>query len=143
MKKLSFPVALIVIALLMSWMLFSIIVLKVEPHMPLLAGIVGTGLLGLLLGMKWESIEKGLLDSITTGLKPILILFIVGMMIAVWMQSGTVPTLLYGGLQFIQPEWFLISALLVTIIVSSFTGSSFTTIGTIGIAMMGIGAAMD
>ena len=143
MKKLSFPVALIVIALLMSWMLFSIIVLKVEPHMPLLAGIVGTGILGLLLGMKWESIEKGLLESITTGLKPILILFIVGMMIAVWMQSGTVPTLLYGGLQFIQPEWFLISALLVTIIVSSFTGSSFTTIGTIGIAMMGIGTAME
>lgn len=110
--------------------------------MPLLAGIVGMGLLGLLLGMKWERIEKGLLESITTGLKPILILFIVGMMISVWMQSGTVPTLLYGGLQFIQPEWFLISALIVTIIVSSFTGSSFTTIGTIGIAMMGIGSAM-
>lgn len=126
----------------MSWMLFSIIVLKVEPHMPLLAGIVGMGILGLLLGMKWETIEKGLLESITTGLKPILILFIVGMMISVWMQSGTVPTLLYGGLQFIQPEWFLISALIVTIIVSSFTGSSFTTIGTIGIAMMGIGSAM-
>ncbi|MBN8208280.1 Na+/H+ antiporter NhaC [Bacillus sp. NTK071] len=134
--------ALTVIALLMSWMLFSIIILKVEPHMPLLAGIVGMGLLGLLLGMKWERIEKGLLESITTGLKPILILFIVGMMISVWMQSGTVPTLLYGGLQFIQPEWFLISALIVTIIVSSFTGSSFTTIGTIGIAMMGIGSAM-
>ncbi|TKD70399.1 Na+/H+ antiporter NhaC [Pseudalkalibacillus hwajinpoensis] len=134
--------ALTVIALLMSWMLFSIIVLKVEPHMPLLAGIVGMGILGLLLGMKWETIEKGLLESITTGLKPILILFIVGMMISVWMQSGTVPTLLYGGLQFIQPEWFLISALIVTIIVSSFTGSSFTTIGTIGIAMMGIGSAM-
>ncbi|WP_286170614.1 Na+/H+ antiporter NhaC [Bacillus sp. NTK071] len=142
MKKLSFSMALTVIALLMSWMLFSIIILKVEPHMPLLAGIVGMGLLGLLLGMKWERIEKGLLESITTGLKPILILFIVGMMISVWMQSGTVPTLLYGGLQFIQPEWFLISALIVTIIVSSFTGSSFTTIGTIGIAMMGIGSAM-
>lgn len=142
MKKLSFSMALIVIALLMSWMLFSIIVLKVEPHMPLLAGIVGMGLLGLVLGMKWETIEKGLLESITTGLKPILILFIVGMMVSVWMQSGTVPTLLYGGLQFIQPEWFLISALIVTIIVSSFTGSSFTTIGTIGIAMMGIGSAM-
>ncbi|MDP4550256.1 Na+/H+ antiporter NhaC [Alkalihalobacillus macyae] len=142
MKKLSFSMALTVIALLMSWMLFSIIVLKVEPHMPLLAGIVGMGILGLALGMKWETIEKGLLESITTGLKPILILFIVGMMISVWMQSGTVPTLLYGGLQFIQPEWFLISALIVTIIVSSFTGSSFTTIGTIGIAMMGIGSAM-
>ncbi|WP_347549606.1 Na+/H+ antiporter NhaC [Pseudalkalibacillus hwajinpoensis] len=142
MKRISFPMALTVIALLMSWMLFSIIVLKVEPHMPLLAGIVGTGLLGLALGIKWDVIEKGLLDSITTGLKPILILFIVGMMIAVWMQSGTVPTLLYGGLQFIKPEWFLISALVVTIIVSSFTGSSFTTIGTIGVAMMGIGSAM-
>ncbi|MFP3488800.1 Na+/H+ antiporter NhaC, partial [Staphylococcus sp. SIMBA_130] len=121
---------------------FSIIGLKVEPHIPLLAGVVGMGILGLLLGMKWEAIEKALLESITTGLKPILILFVVGMMIAVWMQSGTVPTLLYGGLQFIQPEWFLISALIVTIIVSTFTGSSFTTIGTIGVAMMGIGAAM-
>ncbi|MCA0171060.1 Na+/H+ antiporter NhaC [Bacillus sp. RAR_GA_16] len=142
MKKISFPMALVVIALLMSWMLFSIIGLKVEPHIPLLAGVVGMGVLGLLLGMKWEEIEKALLQSITTGLKPILILFVVGMMIAVWMQSGTVPTLLYGGLRFIQPEWFLISALVVTIIVSTFTGSSFTTIGTIGVAMMGIGAAM-
>ena len=142
MKKVSFPIALVVIGLLMSWMLFSIIGLKVEPHIPLLAGVVGMGIMGLLLGMKWEAIEKALLESITTGLKPILILFVVGMMIAVWMQSGTVPTLLFGGLQFIQPEWFLISALIVTIIVSTFTGSSFTTIGTIGVAMMGIGAAM-
>lgn len=142
MKKLSFPSALIVITLLMSWMLFSIIIMKVEPHMPLFVGIVGTGIFGLIRGYKWEKLENSLLESITTGLKPVLILFIVGMMIAVWMQSGTVPALLFGGLKFIQPEWFLISALVITIIVSSFTGSSFTTIGTIGIAMMGIGTAM-
>ncbi|MFP3440994.1 hypothetical protein R0K18_24985, partial [Pantoea sp. SIMBA_133] len=79
MKKVSFPIALVVIGLLMSWMLFSIIALKVEPHIPLLAGVVGMGILGLLLGMKWEAIEKALLESITTGLKPILILFVVGM----------------------------------------------------------------
>lgn len=126
----------------MSWMLFSIIIMKVEPHMPLFVGIVGTGIFGLIRGYKWEKLENSLLESITTGLKPVLILFIVGMMIAVWMQSGTVPALLFGGLKFIQPEWFLISALVITIIVSSFTGSSFTTIGTIGIAMMGIGTAM-
>lgn len=142
MKKLSFSSALIVISLLMGWMLFSIIIMGVEPHMPLFVGIVGVSIFGLVRGIKWENIEKGLLDSITTGLKPVLILFIVGMMIAIWMQSGTVPALLFGGLKFIQPEWFLISALIITIIVSSFTGSSFTTIGTIGIAMMGIGTAM-
>ncbi len=117
-------------------------VLKVEPHIPLFASLVIAVLFGLALKVKWADVEKAMIDGVKIGIKPIFILALVGMVIAVWMMSGTVPTLLFYGLSIISPEWFAVSTLFICMIVSSFTGSSFTTVGTIGVAMMGIGIAL-
>lgn len=76
--------------------------------------------------------------GIQTAIMPILILMLIGILIAVWMMSGTVPTLLFYGMDYINPNYFAVSALYVTIVVSMFTGSSFTTVSTIGVALMGI-----
>ena len=72
----------------------------------------------------------------------ILILLLIGMMSATWMISGVVPTLIYYGVQIMSPTFFLPCACIISSIISVMTGTSWTTIATIGIALMGIGDAL-
>ncbi|WP_442603227.1 Na+/H+ antiporter NhaC [Paenibacillus sp. KN14-4R] len=120
----------------------AMFVMKSEPHIPLLAGtaIVATCLH--LFGFSWNELEEAILKGIRTAIMPIIILGLIGVLIAVWMMSGTVPTILYVGLEYINPNYFALSALFITIIVSMFTGSSFTTVSTVGVALMGMALAM-
>ncbi len=134
--------ALLSVVLLMGIILFSMLVLKTEPHIPLLVSLVGIAILAKAFGYKWEQMEKGLIEGITIGIKPVLILMVIGMLIGTWMMSGTVPTMLFYGTKVIDPSWLTLSALLVTVIVSTFTGSSFTTIGTVGVALMGLAMSL-
>ncbi|WLD92068.1 Na+/H+ antiporter NhaC [Alkalihalobacillus sp. AL-G] len=139
-KRLAF--SLLTLFLIMGIILYSMLVLKTEPHIPLLASLVLISILARLFGFKWEVMEKGIIEGISVGIKPVLILMAIGMLIGTWMMSGTVPTLLFFGTSFVSPQWFTISALAVTIIVSSFTGSSFTTIGTVGVALIGLAVSL-
>ncbi|MBM7841192.1 NhaC family Na+:H+ antiporter [Alkalihalobacillus xiaoxiensis] len=141
-KKPGFIFTAIIFAVMMTLIIISMFVLQVAPHIPLLVCIVIVSLAGLLLKIKWKELEESMVKGIGLGTKAILILSLVGIVIAVWMMSGTVPTLLFYGLHLISPAWFAVSALLICMIVSSFTGSSFTTVGSIGVAMMGIGIAL-
>lgn len=134
--------SLISFILLIGIILYSMLILKTEPHIPLLVSLVVIALLAKIFGYKWERMEKGLLDGISIGIKPVLILMIIGMLIGTWMMSGTVPTMLFYGTNVIDPSWFTLSALVLTIIVSTFTGSSFTTIGTVGVALMGLATSL-
>jgi Na+:H+ antiporter, NhaC family len=137
-KQFSLPMALLVFAAIFAVMFTSLVFIKVEPHIPLLACLILISAIGAGFGASWKTIEKGITNGIVAGLQPIFILLTVGLVIASWMLSGTVPTLLFFGMDTISPEWFALSALLITVIVSSFTGSSFTTVGTVGVALMGI-----
>ena len=123
-------------------MIGSILFLKVPPHIPLVLCVIILSLFARFSGYKWDQIEENLIAGIKIGLKPIIILGLIGMTIGVWMMSGTVPYLLEIGFTFISPQWFALSALFICIIVSTFTGSSFTTIGTVGVALMGIGVGL-
>ncbi|MGN7284982.1 Na+/H+ antiporter NhaC [Shouchella rhizosphaerae] len=116
--------------------------LKIDPHLPILLALIVTIIWGRLLGFSYKSLEGALIKGIQGGVAPLLILMLVGAVIAVWMMSGTVPTLLYFGVQLLTPEWFAISALTVCILVSTFTGSAFTTVGSVGVAIMGVGIAL-
>jgi NhaC family Na+:H+ antiporter len=115
---------------------------KAEPHMPLLAATIAAATLLRLYGIPWRQMEEGLVKGIQSAIAPMLILLLIGILIGVWMMSGTVPTILHLGIAIISPEYFTISALFLTIIVSSVTGSSFTTISTIGVALMGVSTAL-
>ncbi|WP_431809332.1 Na+/H+ antiporter NhaC [Brevibacillus agri] len=115
---------------------------KVEPHMPLFAATIAAATLLRLFGVPWKRMEEGLVKGIQTAIAPMLILCLIGMLIGVWMMSGTVPMILHLGISLISPEYFTISALFLTVIVSSVTGSTFTTISTIGVAMMGVSTAL-
>ena len=90
----------------------------------------------------FKKIEKGIKKSIVVAVPAILILFIIGAVMAAWIMSGIVPTLVYYGLSLINPSVFLPLSTLICIIVSLCIGSSWSTSGTVGIALMAIGEAM-
>lgn len=92
-------------------------------------------------GVKWKDIEHAIINNIAGVSSAIVILLIIGALSAVWMLSGVVPTLIYYGVQLIHPNLFLASCCVICAVVSVMTGSSWTTIATIGIALMGVGKA--
>jgi len=113
------------------------------PHIPLALGLAITGLVGLKLGHKWPGIQEGIFHVIHVSLPSVSVLIVVGMIIGVWIASGTVPTLIYYGLVLLSPEVFLAAALILCSLVSVSLGTSWGTVGTVGLALMGIGAGFD
>lgn len=89
----------------------------------------------------WKKFEQAFEDNIKGTTVSLLILLTIGALAGSWMVSGVVPTLIYYGIQIINPTVFLVSACIICAVVSLMTGSSWTTIATIGIALMGIGKA--
>lgn len=89
----------------------------------------------------WNDVEIAIVNNIAGVGTAIIMLLIIGALSAAWMMSGVVPTLIYYGVQIIHPNFFLTSTCIICAIVSVMTGSSWTTIATIGIALLGIGKA--
>ena len=92
-------------------------------------------------GVKWEEYDRAITQNIAGVSTALIILLVIGSLSAAWMLSGVVPTLIYYGVQIIHPQFFLLSTCLICAAVAVMTGSSWTTIATIGIALMGIGRA--
>ncbi|KZN30871.1 sodium:proton antiporter [Pseudoalteromonas luteoviolacea S2607] len=95
-------------------------------------------LIGLKNGFTWKTLEEAMIKGITISLGAILILLMVGALIGTWLLSGTVPTLIYYGLQIINPAWFYAASCLICGIVAMSIGSSWTTAATIGVALLGV-----
>lgn len=91
--------------------------------------------------VRWKAIELAMVNNISGVATALIILLIIGALSGSWMISGVVPTLIYYGMQIIHPSFFLASTCIICAIVSVMTGSSWTTIATIGIALLGIGQA--
>ncbi|MDL2265471.1 Na+/H+ antiporter NhaC [Parabacteroides sp. OttesenSCG-928-G07] len=91
--------------------------------------------------VKWKRIEQAICNNILGVSVAIIILLLIGALAGSWMISGIVPTLIYYGMKILHPDFFLVSCCIICAIVSVMTGSSWTTIATIGIALMGIGEA--
>ncbi|MFD4820196.1 Na+/H+ antiporter NhaC [Peribacillus butanolivorans] len=122
--------------------LFSILHWKVGMYLPIITGIVATALLGKYLGYKWTELERYLFEGVSRALTPIFILFMIGLIIATWILSGVIPTLIYYGLEIMSPSTFIPTVAVVSAIISVATGSSFTSIATVGIAFMAVGIGM-
>ncbi len=90
----------------------------------------------------WKTFEKQMTSTIGDVAVTLLILLSVGMLAGSWMVSGVVPTLIYYGVQILSPRFFLVSACVICSLVSLLSGSSWTTIATIGVALLGIGEAL-
>lgn len=99
-------------------------------------------LVGLKNGYTWRLLEEAMIKGITLSLGAILILLMVGALIGTWLLSGTVPTLIYYGLQIINPQWFYAASCLICGIVAMSIGSSWTTAATIGVALLGVATGL-
>jgi NhaC family Na+:H+ antiporter len=108
----------------------------------ILAAMVGA-IIGMRLGYGWREIEKGIVHGISLAMGAILILLVVGSVIGTWILAGVVPTMIYYGLSILTPEIFYPAACIICALVSLATGSSWTTAGTIGVALVGIAAAQN
>lgn len=94
------------------------------------------------LGFNWETLQDGIVNSISSAMSSILILFLIGALAGTWLLSGIVPAMIYYGLQVLSPTIFLFAACFVSGVVSVSTGSSWTTVATVGVALLGIGKAL-
>jgi len=108
----------------------------------LLLSAAVAGIIGLRVGKSWSDIQKGMVKSISSAMPSILILLLIGSLAGTWLLSGIVPAMIYYGLKILNPTIFLFAACIVCAIVSLATGSSWSTIATIGIALFGIGKAL-
>lgn len=134
--------ALIPLLFLIAMLVIGIFLVD-EVHFPMALGVVGAALMAMYLGYKWEDIEKMMFAGINKAMQSIIILLIVGILIGVWINAGVVPAMVYYGLKILKPQIFFLAALLICSITSLATGTSWGTMGTMGVALMGIGIGLD
>lgn len=113
-----------------------------EAHMALLVSAIVAALVAVANGWKWKVLEQGILAAINRSMQAILILMVVGSMIGSWIAGGVVPAMIYYGLMLLSPGIFLFAGCILCCIVALATGSSWTTAGTIGVALIGVGMGL-
>ena len=138
----TFGAALTAMAILAGVMILAIIRYGASPHIPMLIGCAGASVTAAICGFSWEKIQDGMIQGITHALSSVIILILIGVLMGVWIQAGVVPSLVYFGLQMITPGMFLFTSMLLCALVSLALGS-WGTIGTIGLALMGVAGAME
>ncbi|QIB78360.1 Na+/H+ antiporter NhaC [Haloferax volcanii] len=117
--------------------------LGLDPHIPLIWSIALVGLLGRFVwGYTWEDLYEGIERSLAMGLQAILILFTIYGVVSTWVAAGTIPTLMYYGLDLLSPQVFLPATALLVGIATFAIGSSWTAVGTLGVAFIGIGSGL-
>ncbi len=136
------PVAILIVMLGYCLLFLGLDLESGGSHIPLIMGAAVASLVAAYLGYPWKEIQDALIKGITLAMGAILILMTIGILIGTWMMSGIVPAMIYYGLQLISPSIFLVTTCIICAIVSISTGSSWSTAGTVGVALIGIGAAM-
>ena len=116
-------------------------VYAVKAQVLLIAAAIVTGLTAWTVGLSWDEMQQGIVDSIRKALPAILIMLCVGLLVASWIACGTIPMVMSWGLGLISPRFFLATACLVCSITALATGTSWGTIGTLGVAFIGIAQA--
>ena len=142
-KKIPVWQCLLVMVVMIAALMWSIVVDDGgEPHIALIIAASFAAIIGVANGWKWNYMEQGILASINRSMQAILILAIVGAMICSWLAAGTIPSMMYYGIKVISPKVFLLTACILCSIVSLATGSSWSTAGSMGVALIGVGTAL-
>ncbi len=131
------PIVFMIVALIVGYTIFKI---RIEPIMVMSAFVAG--IVALRLGYTWEEMQKAIIEKISNALPATLILWSVGFLIGSLMFAGTVPMIIYYGVQMINPKFLLVTAFLASAVLSIVTGTSWGAAGTIGVAMMGIAGGL-
>lgn len=120
-------------------LMVGIVVYGTDPHIPMILGTVIAALMAVRLGYSWEDIQHFMVRGINQAMVSILILSIIGVLVGTWIDSGVVPSMIYYGLKIMNPGIFFLASCLICSITSLATGTSWGSMGTMGVALMGIG----
>lgn len=112
-----------------------------EPLLLLVAGIAA--FIAFRVGVTWDEIMEEVCLKIAKGMPAILILVSVGALVGTWMAAGTIPLMIYYGVQLVDPQWMLVTSFLITAVVSVATGTSWGSVATMGVALMGIASTLS
>lgn len=111
-----------------------------EPLLILVACI--SAFVAMRVGCTWAELQEEISNKIAKGMPAILILISVGALVGTWMASGTIPMMIYYGIQIVDPQWMLITSFIITAVVSIVTGTSWGSVATMGVALMGIASTL-
>jgi len=135
-------VALVPVIFLIGALVLAISIYGLPAHIPLVCAAAVAGAVAVFHGIPWKDVEAGMAHGVHLAVGAILILMVVGTMIGTWILGGVVPTMIFYGLKILSPGIFLVATMLICSIVSLGTGSSWSTAGTVGLALIGMGAAL-
>lgn len=116
--------------------------LKLPIHILLIIAAFIASIVAMRLGLTWDEMFDGISQKVTESLPSIFVMICVGALIGTWMVSGTIPMMIYYGIKIINPKFLLVTGFIVTAIISTFTGTSFGSAGTAGVAIIGVGIAL-
>lgn len=141
-SQIGLGLSLIPIAFLAVALILVIVVFGQPPHMALIFACAVAAIIAMLKHHPWPAILDGLIHGIRIAMGAVLILIIIGTMIGTWIIGGIVPAMIYFGLKILSPQIFLVATLIICSIVALGTGSSWSTVGTIGVALIGVGRGL-
>ena len=137
--RIKLPIALIPVLFVVSALFLSIYVFQQDAHIPLILGSAVASIIAVYHKYNWTEIKDGMIHGINLAMGAILILMVIGTMIGTWILAGIVPSMIYYGLQILSPGVFLIATLIICSIISLGTGSSWSTVATVGVALIAVG----
>ena len=146
-KKIPYVLAILPILFLIILLAYNVFLygdnsLAGANQLALLIAAATASIIGIKFGSTWEIILSGVTKSISSTTESLIILLLIGALAGTWLLSGIVPAMICYGLQILSPTIFLFATAIITAIVSLATGSSWTTIATIGIALLAIGEVL-
>ena len=136
------PITFLIVLLSLNVTIFGDAALDGSNQMVLILSGAVAGIVAIRIGVTWRALQKGILHSINSAMSSILILLLIGALAGSWMISGIVPAMIYYGLKLLNPTILLFASCVICAMVSLATGSSWTTIATVGLALIGIGRAL-
>ncbi len=136
------PLAVLIVLLALNVKYFRDDTLSGANQIALILAAAVAGVVAIFLGYKWEFLLKRVTTTIMTAMPAMLILFLIGSLAGTWMISGVIPMLIFYGLKILSPAIFLFATVVICSLISVSTGSSWSTVATIGVALLGIGITL-
>jgi NhaC family Na+:H+ antiporter len=136
------PIAVLIVLLMLNVYVFDDDASYGSNQIALLLAAGVAAVIGFSLGIKWIKMREGVIKAISSTMTSIIILLLIGALAGTWLLSGIIPAMVYYGLQILNPTIFLFATVVICSVVSLGTGSSWSTVATVGIALLGIGEAM-
>lgn len=140
--RIGLVVSLVPVLFVVCTLFLAIYVFQQDAHIPLVLGSAVASIIAVFYKYTWEDIKDGMLKGIQLAMGAMLILMVIGTMIGTWLLAGIVPSMIYYGLQILSPGVFLIATLIICSIISLGTGSSWSTVATVGVALIAVGEGL-